>query len=57
MRNRICDDIKNFKDPNIANTYFFTDIYDKSFAKTEVKFKSDQCLWIIKGIVKSSKKK
>ena len=29
MRNRICDDTKKFKDPNIVNTYFFTDIYDK----------------------------
>ena len=52
---------KKIEDPNKAYKYFlniFIDIYDKSFPKSEVKvkFKSDQSLWITKGIAKSSKK-
>ena len=37
----------------------FSDIYDNSFPRSEVKvkFKSDQSPWITKGIAKSSKKK
>ena len=52
---------KKLKAP-IKHIYFldiFTDIYDNSFPKSEVKikFKSDQSPWITKGIAKSSKKK
>ena len=50
------------EDPNKAYKDFldiFTDIYDNSFPKSEVKvkFKSDESPWITKGIAKLSKKK
>ena len=62
LHNRNWDDIQKIEDPNKAYKYFldtFTDIYDNSFpkSKVKVKFKSDQSLWITKGIAKSSKKK
>ena len=62
LHNRNWDDIQKIEDPNKAYKYFldiFTDIYDNSFPKLEVKvkFKSDQSPWITKGIAKSSKKK
>ena len=62
LHNRNWDDIQKIEDPNKEYKYFlntFTDIYDNSFPKLEVKvkFKSDQSPWITKGIAKSSKKK
>ena len=62
LRNRNWNDIQKIEDPNKACKYFldiFTDIYENSFPKSEVKvkFKSDQSPWITKGIAKSSKKK
>ena len=62
LHNRNWDDIRKIEYPNKAYKYFldiFTDIYDNSFPKSEVKvkFKSDQSPWITKGIAKSSKKK
>ena len=62
LHNRNWDDIQKIADPNKAYKYFldiFTDIYDNSITKLEVKikFKNDQSPWITKGIAKSSKKK
>ena len=62
LHNRNWDDIQKIEDPNKAYKYFldiFTDIYDNSFPKSEVKlqFESNQSPWITEGIAKSSKKK
>ena len=62
LHNRNWDDIQKIEDPNKAYKYFiniFTDIYDNSFPKSEVKvkFKSNQSPWMTKDIAKSSKKK
>ena len=62
LHNRNWDDIKKIEDHNKAYKYFlniFTDIYDKSLPKSEVKvkFKRDQSPLITKSIAKSSKKK
>ena len=61
LHNRNWDDIQKIEDPNKAYKYFldiFTDIYDNSFPKWEVKvkFKSDQSPWITKGIENHQKR-